>query len=77
MKSMAISAFKAHALRVIDTVAKKHESVMITKRGKPLAKVIPFYKEGKKPVPGKLAHTLGFEKDIVAPLGRSLWEATR
>jgi prevent-host-death family protein len=76
MKSMAISVFKAHALQVIDTVAKDHMSVLITKHGKPLAEVIPYSAE-KKPVPGKLASMLRFEKDIVAPLGGSLWEAAQ
>lgn len=77
MKSMAISVFKAHALQVIDTVATEHESITITKRGKPLAKVIPFRSSGTKPVPGKLAKSLVYEKDILTPLGGALWEATR
>jgi prevent-host-death family protein len=77
MKSMAISAFKAHALQVIDTVATEHESIMITKRGKPLAKVIPFTSAGNKPVPDKLAATLKYEKDILSPLGEGLWEAAK
>jgi prevent-host-death family protein len=77
MKSMAISAFKAHALHAIDTVANEHESIMITKRGKPLAKVVPFTSEENKPLPGKLAATLLYEKDIITPLGESEWEAAR
>jgi prevent-host-death family protein len=77
MKSMAISAFKTHALQVIDTVATEHESITITKRGKPLAKVIPFTPAGNKPVPDKLAATLNYEKDIISPLGESLWEAAK
>jgi prevent-host-death family protein len=77
MKSMAISAFKAHALQVIDTVANEHESITITKRGKPLVKVIPFSSAAGKPVPGKLAATLKYEKDIITPLGGALWEAAR
>jgi len=77
MKSMAISAFKAHALQVIDTVAKEHASVVITKRGKPLAKVIPFRTSDKKPKSGKLASTLKYEKDIVSPLGEAMWEASK
>ena len=37
MKTMAISKFKAHALRVLADVAETQEPVVITKRGKPLA----------------------------------------
>ena len=77
MKSMAISAFKAHALQVIDSVAKQHTSIVITKHGKPLAKVIPFRASDKGPKPGKLSSTLLFEKDIVSPLGEDMWEATK
>ncbi len=75
MKTLAISDFKAHALRVIGQVAKTRESVVITKRGKPLAEVVPY--SPKPPVPGKLAETLVFEKDIVSPLGEEIWNACR
>ncbi len=42
MKTMAISKFKTYALKVIDKVAKSQEGIIITKRGKPLAELIPF-----------------------------------
>ena len=77
MESMAISAFKAHALQVIEMVANNHESIIITKFGKPLVKVIPFSSTSSKPVPGKLAATLKYEKDIISPLGERLWEAAK
>ena len=77
MKFMAISYFKSHALRVLNTVAHEHESVTITKRGKPLAKVVPFTSSESKPHPGKLADTLIYEKDIITPLGDKIWEAAR
>ena len=75
MKTMAISKFKAHALQVIDEVARTKEPVCVTKRGKPLAGVVPFRDPDERPVPGMLSETLVFEKDIVAPIGRSLWSA--
>ncbi|MBW1839995.1 MAG: type II toxin-antitoxin system prevent-host-death family antitoxin, partial [Deltaproteobacteria bacterium] len=53
------------------------ESIVITKRGKPLAEVVPFRKSYKNPVPGKLADTLVFEKDIVSPLGEDMWDACK
>ena len=76
MKSMAISEFKARALRILDEVARSGESVLITRRGKPLARVVPF-DEKEKNKPGKLAGTLVFEDDIVSPLGEDMWEACR
>jgi prevent-host-death family protein len=75
MKTMAISEFKAHALKVLDDVAKSQETIVITKRGKPIAQVGPHRKSEMKPIPGKLAHAFVFEKDIITPLGKGLWEA--
>ena len=75
MKTMAISEFKAHALQVLNEVAKSQESIVITKRGKPLAQVIPHRKSEMKPTPGKLADDFVFEKDIMTPLGEGVWEA--
>lgn len=75
MKTMAISEFKAHALRVIDEVAKTQEIIIITKRGKPVVQVVPHRKSDMKPIAGKLADAFVFEKDIITPLGEGMWEA--
>jgi prevent-host-death family protein len=75
MKTMAISEFKAQALKVLNEVAKSKEAIVITKRGKPLAQVIGFRKSEMKPAPGQLADAFVFETDIVSPLGEGLWEA--
>jgi prevent-host-death family protein len=74
MKTMTITHFKTYALKVVDQVSKSQESVVITKRGSPLAEVIPFRTTKKKTVLGKLASTVIFEKDIVSPLGDEVWE---
>lgn len=74
MKTMAISEFKAHALRIIDEVAKSQKGIVITKRGKPLAQVVPLRKSETRPIPGKLADAFVFENDIVSPLGEKIWE---
>ena len=76
MKSMAISDFKARALRILDEVARSRESVLITRRGKPLARVVPCDEE-ERDQPGMLAETLVFEGDIVSPLGEDMWEASQ
>jgi len=75
MKTLAISDFKTHALQVLGQVAKTKESVLVTKRGKPLAEVIPF--TPKTPHPGKLANALVFEDDIVSPLGNEMWNSCK
>lgn len=74
MKTMAISQFKTHALKVIDQLSQNHESIVITKRGKPLALITPYEDPSKKIQPGQLSDTFVFEEDIVSPLGEAMWE---
>jgi len=45
MKKMAAGSFKVHCLAVMDEVQAKRESVLITKRGKPVAKLVPVGKQ--------------------------------
>jgi prevent-host-death family protein len=77
MKTMAISKFKTQALKLIAEVAQSQKSIVITKQGKAIAKLVPFTEadNGNKNQPGKLANTLIFEKDIISPLGEDQWEA--
>jgi prevent-host-death family protein len=77
MKSMAISEFKAHALAVINTVSKTKQGLIITKRGKPVVQVLPIQELKNEHAPGKLAHHLIYEKDIVSPLGEQDWESAQ
>ena len=41
MKKMAAGALKTNCLAVMDVVQAKHETVLITKHGKPVAKLVP------------------------------------
>ncbi len=75
MQTMGISQFKAQALKILDQVAKSQEGIIITKRGKPLAQIIPYRSSDMNHKPGKLANYLVFEKDIVSPLGGEIWDA--
>ena len=45
MKRMAAGTFKAHCLAVMEEVRTKRSSVLITKRGKPVAKLVPAGKD--------------------------------
>ena len=65
MKTMPISKFKAHALEVIKAIAANKESIIITKRNKPMAEVRPFAGSTEKPELGKLASALVSEGDII------------
>ena len=45
MKKMAAGAFKTNCLAVMDEVQAKHETVVITKHGKPVAMLVPVITE--------------------------------
>ena len=69
MKTMPAGAFKVHCLEVMDEVASKREPVVITKRGKPVAKLVPLSKE-KDDIFGfmKGKGTIEIKGDIVSPI---------
>lgn len=71
VKAMSVTDFKAHVLKVLGEVEENREPVGVTKRGKPLAEIVPF--AGKRTAPGRLAEALVFEDGIVAPLGEVEW----
>ncbi|HZQ19840.1 MAG TPA: type II toxin-antitoxin system Phd/YefM family antitoxin [Terriglobales bacterium] len=69
MKEMAAGEFKAKCLRVMDQVQKTREPVLITKRGKPVAQLVPApgspedifdYMKGKVTIPDNV--------DVVSPV---------
>ena len=64
MKTMAITKFKAYALKIIDQVAKSNESLVITKRGKPLAELILLENLSKTKCSRKLADALVLKKTL-------------
>ena len=72
---MEISAgqFKTHCLKLMDQVQARHEEIIITKRGKPVARLVPI-ESGPSPVFGFLKQSVAVSGDILAPLDEQ-WEA--
>ena len=66
MKKMAAGKFKVHCLAVMDEVAAKREPVLITKHGKPVAKLVPV-NEKKDEIYGFLKGKIKIKGDIVKP----------
>lgn len=64
---MSINAaqFKAKCLKLIDEVAATREPLIITKRGKPLAKLVPIEDESLPPLFGYMKGTVEILGDIV------------
>lgn len=48
MKSIAAGKFKNVCLKMLDDVAATKTSVVITKRGRPVARLVPFVEPTKK-----------------------------
>ena len=68
MKTIPAGKFKAQCLAIMDEVQAKHQAVVITKRGKPVAKLVPVEKE-KDDIFGffKSKGKVEIKGDIVAP----------
>ena len=74
MESLSVSEFKAKCLSVLQDVNKQKKRVIITKRGKPIAEVIPYESE-QKDIP--LKNTVTFMGDIISPVAEEDWEALK
>jgi prevent-host-death family protein len=67
IKTIPAGTFKARCLAIMDEVASKRESVVITKRGKPVAKLVPVSKE-KDDIFGFMKGKITVLGDIVSPI---------
>lgn len=63
--------FKAKCLKLIDEVAATHEPLIISKRGKPLVKLIAIENEVPASMFGYMKGTVTLHGDIVVPLDES------
>jgi prevent-host-death family protein len=67
---MAIGEFKAKCLAVMAEVDSTEEAVLVTKRGKPLVKIVPVQEQAKQQAPasifGRLRHMGKITGDVVS-----------
>jgi prevent-host-death family protein len=66
VKKMAAGSFKTNCLAVMDEVQTKHETVIITKHGKPVAKLVPVNTDTDE-IYNFLAGKGSIAGDVVAP----------
>ncbi len=64
--------FKARCLQLLDTVAASGEPLTITKRGRPVARVVPL--PAAAALFGALAGSVREQRDLVAPVDE-VWDA--
>jgi prevent-host-death family protein len=60
--------FKAKCLKLIDEVAATHEPLVITKRGKPLAKLVPIDDDSDVSLFGYMKGTVTMQGDTAAAM---------
>jgi prevent-host-death family protein len=73
VKKIGAGKFKAQCLALLDEVARGHETIVVTKRGKPVAQVIPITEAGEG-LKDQLKGSILQERDIVSPI-LVTWEA--
>jgi prevent-host-death family protein len=66
MKKMAAGAFKTNCLAVMDEVQSKRITVVITKHGKPVAKLVPVESKSDD-IFGFLRGKIAITGDIISP----------
>ena len=74
MPSIGAGEFKAKCLQLLDEVAASRKPLVITKFGKPVARIVPMPPAVK--LRGALKGSVLYEGDIVSPLDND-WEASQ
>jgi prevent-host-death family protein len=73
-KSMPASSAKTHLLELLDTVHRTREALLITKRGRPVARLVPVDTKPAGSIFGCMKGTFRITGDIVSP-EPDVWEA--
>jgi len=71
---IAAGKFKAECLKLMDEVNQTKEDIIVTKHGKPVAKLVPFQNSEAASAFGFLKGTISKQGDIISPIDEQ-WEA--
>jgi prevent-host-death family protein len=69
-------AFKMRCLQLMDEVQRTRDEIIITKRGRPVAKLVPLPSTSKEAIFGFLKGTVKIHGDIISPTGGP-WDAQK
>ena len=72
--NMPAGRFKAQCLALMDVVNETHQRIVITKRGVPVAQLVPVSPEKRRSLHGFFSGHVLEEGDVVSPTGAN-WEA--
>lgn len=75
MKKVAAGEFKARCLALMEDVRSTRKPLVITKRGKPVAKLVPV-DDGKDDFIGRLKGVFKVVGDIESPAEPGTWESS-
>ncbi len=73
---IAAGQFKSKCLKLMDRVNETHEEIIISKRGKAVAKLVPVEAEPVRSIFGFMRNTVRNENDIISPTGEQ-WDAEK
>lgn len=77
MKTIGATDFKTHCLTLLDEVAEGGEVILILKRGRPVARLVPVVEAGAS-AQASLLGTMHAMDDLVdPPLPPDAWEAAQ
>lgn len=76
MRIIAAGEFKAKCLAVLDEVEARGEEVVVTKRGRPVAKIVPMDVERPRIQRRDLSYLVEFVGDVLTPIDVE-WDAMR
>ncbi len=74
---IAVSELKTHCLRLVDQVARERRELIVTKRGKPIARIVPLGAVGPNEALTRLRGTLIGGDHVEDFDTDSVWEAGR
>lgn len=78
MSKVAATEFKAKCLELMDRVAQRRETFVITKRGKPVARLVPVERRPKDSIFGWLRGRAEVVGDIMGPVvSPEAWETLK
>ena len=78
MTQVGATEFKARCLELMDRVRVRRETFVITKRGKPVAKLVPLEQTPRAGLFGCLSGKASITSDITAPaVAAESWEILR
>lgn len=70
-QNISVGEFKEHCLRLMNEVSSHKISITITKRGKPIARLVPIDTESSTSLYGRMKGSMIIHGDIIEPLDTS------